>query len=170
MTIRLRTPLPLSTDGVLPDGTVINYTPTPNSCWTQPLSRPAVNAKYDHGKCSVCVLQRRGTDLSSDYQLWARDNKNNAMGNMPATTVWPYDAKNSVTDQIQSAVLMGSSNIELNSSLSSMNPAYSQVNLMWGTQQAQYDPAPGGNGGELCSPAGTATNGAVVYFTCSFAC
>ena len=110
------TPLLGSVDGVLPDGSIINYTPNSasnqhHSCWTAPKSRPPPNAKYTNGTCSVCMVRRQGTDRSSDYQLWARDDDNNAMGNLYATTMWPIDAAESPSNNVGATMLMGGSNL-----------------------------------------------------------
>ncbi|CAD6571692.1 MAG: hypothetical protein ASARMPRED_004752 [Alectoria sarmentosa] len=182
------TPLPLSPDGVMPDNSIINYspstTPTQNSCWTSPLSRPPPSKPYVGGTCSVCVVQRSDNDGSADYQLWARDSKNNAMGNMDPTTVRPLDGTSSNANaQTQPSIAMGGSPLQLWAMLSSENPAYSVANLRWVVPphdpsaplsdttipQAMFDPTPGLGGGNNCAPAGTAPNG-VVYFACTFAC
>ena len=188
LTRNLRTPLPLSPDGVMPDNSIINYspstTPTQNSCWTSPLSRPPPSKPYVGGTCSVCVVQRSDNDGSADYQLWARDSKNNAMGNMDPTTVRPLDGTSSNANaQTQPSIAMGGSPLQLWAMLSSENPAYSVANLRWVVPphdpsaplsdttipQAMFDPTPGLGGGNNCAPAGTAPNG-VVYFACTFAC
>lgn len=163
------TPLPPDQDGVLPDGSVINY--TPESCWTPPLSRPAPSVPYVGGICSVCALQRSAPDGSADYQLWARDNANNAMGNMPAATVFPDDGGADGSNN-QSIVQMGGSPLTL-WAMQDTNPKYSDVMLEWetpGKPQMWFDPAPGAGPGTNCTSAGTATNGAVTYFTCNFHC
>ncbi|KAF6220388.1 hypothetical protein HO133_003520 [Letharia lupina] len=182
------TPLPPTLDGVVLDGGVVNYNPNNhniNNCWTVPVQRPPPSAPYAPGTCSVCGLQRNGTDGSADYQLWARDNLNNAMGNMSPTTVWPLDGMRSPADDSknQSVIQMGGSPLQL-WALEAEDPNYSMVYMRWVTPphhlsaplndttipQVSFDPNPKMINTETCSSAGTALNGAVVYFICYFAC
>lgn len=121
--------------------------------------------------CTVCALQRSDPDGSADYQLWARDNSNNAMGNMPATNVFPLDGQVVGCNNL-SIVQMGGSPLKLTAGLDS-SPKYSYVMLAWetpGNPQGWFDPTPGASPGSNCKSAGTATNGAVTYFTCTFHC
>lgn len=138
----------------------------------------------------MCVLQRNGTDGSADYMLWARDNLNNAMGNMAQTTVWPLDGIRSDTQTIAEnmpTIAMGGHPLQLHAMSSSENPDYSVVYLLWatpprdpnnsstwldpGTPQAMFDPAaPAATLSSTCAFAGSASNSAVVYATCFFDC
>ena len=119
----------------------------------------------------MCALQRGAPDGSADYQLWARDNANNAMGNMPATKVYPLDAEVPGGNN-QSIVQMGGSPLTL-SAMIDTNPSYSDVTLVWGipgNPQGWFDPTPGAGPGTNCNSAGTATDGEVTYFECTFHC
>ena len=170
------TPLPLSPNGILPDGSVINYTPNnpsnrQHSCWTVPKSIPPPSNKYQNGTCTVCVVQRNGTEKGSDYQLWARDNDNNAMGDMKAETVWPVDAQQPNTS-VAVTLLMGGSFLTIAPELSSYDPRISHVTLEWknaATQIVDFDYA-APHFGDNCTDAGNALNGAVRYVTCFFDC
>lgn len=173
-------PLPPSRDGVLiqdpskaTPAKIINY--TPNTCFTVPASQPPPGDNFEHGTCSMCLLQRRNLDGSADFQLWARDNGNNAMGMMDAT-IWPLDnlGDNSGTAKDNMPVMpMGGSGLELSAMLSSNDPKAYHVFLFWGTPHekigAAYDPA-ATPFGESCTKAGSATNGQVIYVSCTFDC
>ena len=190
LTIRNSAPLPQSADGVLQDLSIINYTPNnpsnrQHSCWTYPRSGPDPKTPYAKGVCSVCVARRDRTDGGADYQVWARDDKNNAMGNMPVTSVWRLDdmGLDQTTAEDTPAVLMGGSQLQL-WAMSAENPSYSVVYLRWATPpytislpmndtaipQVMFDLSPNINAGDNCVSAGDATNGAVVYFICFFPC
>lgn len=120
-----------------------------------------------------------------DYQLWARDNENNAMGNMGPTTVWPIDAQSSTTTNINASVPMGGSPLLLQAALASAPPLV-QVSFVWatppldasdptifakeGVPAAMFDPASKDGGGYNCVDAGMATGGAVRYAICFFQC
>lgn len=158
----------------MPDGSVINYTPNnpsnqQHSCWTPSVSRPPVSQPIVGGTCSVCVLQRNDNDGGADYQFWARDNANNAMGNMGGTKVWPLDGMTGVGQNNQSITNMGQSPLQLYAMLGA-DPHNSAVFLVWGGSKVMFDPSPSVNAGADCNPAGTATNGAVIYFICFFLC
>ena len=128
------------------------------------------------------MVRRQGTDKSSDYQLWARDNDNNAMGNLYATTMWPIDAAESPSNNVGITMLLGGSNLLVQAELST--PPSSTVKLVWvlppgdskspGVWQdnslpnAMYDPAT--KGGFDCSESGSALDGAVRYVICFFDC
>ena len=150
---------------------VINY--TPNSCWTAPRSQPPDSQPYVKGKCSVCVLQRNGTNGEADYQFWARDDDNNAMGNIGPTTVWPLDGLRIPGGNQYAITNMGQSPLKLFAMLGTP-PQYSMAFLSWnGTAdgtEVQFDPSPPVGPQGACVPAGTATSGQVVYFTCVFDC
>ena len=108
-----RTPLPVSRDGVIQDGSISVIKFTPNTCFTVPASVPPPSNNFEHGTCSVCLLQRMNLhDGGADFQLWARDNGNNAMG-ATSTKIWPLDDLNvgagSVADNMPT-FLMGGSN------------------------------------------------------------
>ncbi|KAM0802268.1 hypothetical protein BDR22DRAFT_843976 [Usnea florida] len=162
------TPLPLSPDGVLPDGSVINYTPNNpsnrgHSCWTPPLSRPPPSNTWVKGTCTVCVVQRSNTDSGADYLLWARDNDNNAMGNMDSTTIYPIDAMVPGGNN-QSIIPVGGSPLTLSVMLGTV-PPNREMFLSWagpGMPSTSFDTSPPA-GGSDCNAAGTATNGAVTY-------
>ena len=185
LTERRSTPFPLSTDGELSDGSIINYTPDDpghphHSCWTAPKSRPPPSDPYKHGSCSVCMVQRSGTDGSADYQLWARDQDNNAMGNMWATTVSPLNVQKP-GNPINASMAMGGSPLLLQTEV--FTPPFAQATLVWATppldpnnpdiwadpkaQAKTFDPASGGGD---CIDAGNALNGAVRYAQCLFDC
>ena len=188
LTGRCSTPFPLNTDGVLADGSIINYLPDPpnviyHSCWTAPKSRPPPNQRYIYGKCSVCMVQRNGTDGSADYQLWARDMDNNAMGNMYATTVSPIDDKKP-DHPVNASMIMGRWPLLLQAKKNEKNLA--KVKLLWTTppldphnpaiwsdRRAQFTTFIPGNsdaGFTGCADAGSALNGAVRYAQCAFDC
>lgn len=192
MTGRLRTPLPGNLNGVLLEGTIINYNVSdknPYSCWNFPLNLSTPGESYAPGTCPVCVLQRNNNDGSADYQLWARDNLNNPIGNMQdGTKVFPLDGKHDGESFAQDTpvVLMGGSPLQLHTTLSSEDPNSFHVFLVWATPPRDpkdpttwLDPAtplvtfdsgakvPGGDG---CEPYGTASDGAVIYFECYFDC
>ena len=130
------------------------------------------------------MVQHNGTDGSADYQLWARDNDNNAMGNMGPTTVWPIDDQSSdpAKNNIAASMPMGGSPLLLRAALSSAPPLV-QVTLVWATPprdptdpeiwsdkatpNALFDPAAKG---DRCTDAGNAVNGQVRYAVCSFDC
>ncbi len=190
LTRKNRTPLPQSQDGVLQDLSIINYTPNnpsnrQHSCWTSPRSRPDPTHPYDKGICSVCVVRRKRTDGGADYQVWARDNENNAMGNMPVTSVWRLDdmGLDQTTAEDTPAVLMGGSHLQL-WAMSAEDPSYSVIHLRWATPpynislpvvdsavpQVMFDLSPTINAGDNCVFAGRATNGEVVYLICFFSC
>ena len=187
LTERRSTPFPLSTDGELSDGSIINYTPNnpsngQHSCWTAPKSRPPPSQPYEGVLCSVCMVQRNGTDGSADYQLWARDSANNAMGNMWATTVSPINVQKP-GNPINASMDMGGSPLLLQAEV--FTPGFAQVTLVWATppmdpkdphiwtdpkaQTRTFDPASSGSGGDFMH-AGNATNGAVRYAQCYFRC
>ena len=121
-------------------------------------------------------------DSGADYQLWARDNENNAMGNMGPTRVWPVDAQ-SPGANIAASMPMGGSPLLLQAALSSAPPLV-QVSLVWATPpwdandpqifsngsapNAMFDPT--SKAGGSCNDAGTATAGAVRYAICFFDC
>lgn len=106
------------------------------------------------------------------------------MGNMPATTVWPIDGAVTPGAEEIPSVAVGGSPLQLWSQLASEDPDYSVIFLRWVTPphqlsanlsdttipQMEFDLDPATNAGDLCSSAGTASNGAVVYIMCSFAC
>lgn len=177
---------------MLADGSIINYSPNnlpsgPHSCWTVPLSRPPPTQPYVSGTCSVCVVLRDDLDGSGDYQFWARDNDNNAMGNMGAgAKVWPMDNDRSAENggSTNSITQMGGYALQLYAMLAT-NPAHAQVNLAWfnpphtfgaplgadsSLPQMSFDTTPGGASFGSCYPAGNATNGAVIYFQCVLHC
>ena len=183
LTIRNRTPLPQSHDGVLQDHSIINY--TPNTCWTRPRSTPDPTVPYANGNCTVCVVRRERTDNGADYQVWARDNDNNAMGNMPVTSVWQLNdmGPDQTIAENTPAVLMGGSLLQL-WAMPAEDPNYSVVSLRWATPpydiglpladtavpQVDFDLSPATNRGWGCVKSGDATNGAVVYLRCFFSC
>ena len=110
-------------------------------------------------------MQRSSTGSGSDYLLWARDNDNNAMGNMDATTIYPDDAATVPNALLQSITPVGGSPLTLNVSLGTV-PPNREIFLTWavpGTPNTSFDTSPG-KGGKDCNAAGTATNGAVTYF------
>ena len=111
-------------------------------------------------------MQRSNTDASADYLLWVRDNDNNAMGNMGATTIFPIDGMISGGNN-QSIIPVGQSPLTIYSMLSMEDPNYRVIYLEWavpGTPSTSFDAAPAARTGTDCNFAGTATNGAVVYF------
>ena len=192
LTGRLRTPLPANLNGVLLDGTIINYNASDKnfySCWNFAQNFPTPSGSYNPGTCPVCVLQRNNNDGSADYQLWARDNLNNAIGNMQnGTTVFPLDKmKFGKTDQEEEPViLMGGHPLQLHTTLSSEDPNSSHTFLLWatpprdpnnsttwldsGAPMVSYDSGAKVPGGDGCEPYGTALDGAVIYFECYFDC
>ena len=196
LTGRRSTPFPLSRDGVLADGSIINYTPNDpksslHSCWTAPKSRPRPSHPYEPGRCSVCMVQRSGTDGSADYQLWARDMANNAMGNMYATTVTPINVQKPGIP-LNASMTMGGSPLLLQSTgfknnLANVKLLWAQPPLdpndpaIWNDPRARakiFDPAsedPDLDGSATsddggCANAGSALNGAVRYAQCVFPC
>lgn len=109
-------------------------------------------------------MQRSNTDSGADYLLWARDNDNNAMGNMDATTIYPIDAMVPGGTN-QSVIPVGGSPLTFYVMLGE-TPPNREVYLSWavpGTPNTSFDTSPGA-GGAGCNAAGTATNGAVTYF------
>ena len=126
------------------------------------------------------MVQRSGTDGSADYQLWARDEDNNAMGNMWATTVSPINDQKP-GNPINASMTMGGMPLLLQAEL--FTPPIAQVTLVWALPPSDpndpliwsdpeapsrtFDPASGG--GE-CHDAGNALNGAVRYAQCIFPC
>ena len=187
LTERRSTPFPLSTDGQLSDGSIINYLPDnpkhpQHSCWTAPKSRPPPSQRHNGFMCSVCMVQRNGTNGSADYQLWARDYDNNAMGNMWATTVSPVNVQKP-GNPINASMDMGESPLLLQAEV--FTPGFAQVTLVWATppidpndrhiwtdpkaQPRTFDPASGSGGGH-CFDAGKALDGAVRYAQCYFHC
>ena len=159
----------------MPDGSIINYTPNApsnqqHSCWTTPLTRPPASQPIVSGTCSVCVVYRYDNDGSGDYQFWARDDQNNAMGNMGGTKVWPLDGASAVGQNTQSVTNMGQSPLVLYS-MRGTDPAYPTVMLTWAGAEVQFYTSPSdSNAGERCNPAGTSGNGAAIFFICFFAC
>ena len=104
------------------------------------------------------------TDSGADYLLWARDNDNNAMGNMDATTIYPLDAM-VPGGNTQSSTLVGGSPLTFSVQLGTVAPNR-DMSLSWnvsGTPGTSFDTSPG-MGGTDCNAAETATNGAVTYF------
>lgn len=121
-------------------------------------------------------MQRDDNDGSNDYQFWARDSANNAMGNMGVgAKIWPIDAMVSAPDGTNNQSITqtsGGSQLQL-FAMRTTNPQYPQVMLAWpdaNTPQASFDTTPGAAPGGNCMFSGTATNGAVTYFQCWFPC
>lgn len=124
---------------------------------------------YVKGTCSVCVLQRKNRDSGADYEYWARDDQNNAMGNMGGgVTIWPVDAEVQGGNN-QSTTLMGQSTLQLYSTLGT-NANYSMVRLQWEGWEVDFDPSLPANPQGDCFSAGTALAGAANYVQCFFDC
>lgn len=135
------------------------------------------------------MVQRSGIDGEADYQLWARDNDNNAMGNMYATTVTPFNIPKPGISQ-NATMLMGGWPLLLQATGVMENLAFSpKVKLLWAKPPLDpNDPAiwnnpaaqakvfdPTYEEGDVpdygaCANAGTALNGAVRYAQCVFSC
>ena len=133
------------------------------------------------------MVQRRGTDNSSDYLLWARDNENNAMGNMGATTIWPFQlpdspASNNVAVMDMSAARLllltwGDNSRLVQGKLTWVAPntdptdpnVWNNVDLPQAMFQTDWG-APNNLNQEGCAVAGIASDGAVRYFKCNFSC
>ena len=134
------------------------------------------------------MVQRNGTDGSADYQLWARDQDNNAMGNMYATTVSPIDNQRPGV-AINASMIMGGSPLLLRSEM--FIPNVATVSLLWARPPMDpndrriwldrdagvlmFDPAAAAgvsNAGytHTCNDAGSALDGAVRYAQCIFDC
>ena len=132
------------------------------------------------------MVQRNGTDGSADYQLWARDGDNNAMGNMYATTVSPIDVQKQ-GNAVNASMTMDGSPLLLQADV--FTPHFAQVTLLWATppldpnnqaiwsdpkvQVEIFDPASSDLASQArngCMDAGNALNGAVRYAQCIFDC
>lgn len=134
------------------------------------------------------MVQRNGTDGSADYQLWARDMDNNAMGNMYATTVSPIDDQKP-GNPVNASMIMGRWPLLLQAEVSEAHSA--RVTLLWAlppldpnnpaiwsdprsrAQIAMFDPASSNSPSPFqnsCIDAGNALNGAVRYAQCGFLC
>ena len=131
------------------------------------------------------MVLRQNTDRSSDYQVWARDDSNNAMGNLYATTMWPIDGAEAPGNNVGASMQMGGSDLLIQAQLSTTPPA-AEVQLRWvlaskkdpwisnagqdpGLPSAIYDPASSGSG-DNCVESGRALDGAVRYVICFFEC
>lgn len=180
---------------MLAEGTIINYNASDKnfySCWNFANNIPTPGEPYAPGTCPVCVLQRNNNDGSADYQLWARDNLNNPIGNMQnGTTVFPMDVMpvgKTIYPGEEPVITMGGHPLLLSASKSSENPHYSSVTLFWATPprdpnnpaswlwlnattpQAMFDPGKETSTDAGCELYGTASGGAVIYFECYFDC
>lgn len=184
-------PLPAEKDGVLPDGTVINATPAnatdPPSCWTKPVDPPilGIDPLINPGHCQVCVIQN-GTSAEptnhSYFELWVRDDNNQAIGGIDPQTLAPLHDDSPPTAYINLAA--GEKQLSLWTGLDAEDSHYTVVNMAWNLRlpedakseavmQFNPSPVPATNtpkGGNHCVSFGSAEDDAVIYFQCSFQC
>ena len=129
------------------------------------------------------MVQRQGIDLSSDYQFWARDDQNNAMGNIGPVTMWPIDAMEALDDNVRALMPMGGSDLLVRAERSN-SPTNAMVSFVWAlppwdpnnssiwddesAPHAMFDPTVAARGD--CVDAGIALNDTVRYVQCFFDC
>ena len=164
--------MPVETDGVLQDGTVINNTPSsqvnPNSCWTAPSGDPVNDQSdmYAGGTCQICVTQS-GIGPIAEYEAWVRDASNAAMGGVPATDI---GVGSSNGDSF--TFTAGGEPFTMNIIPNKNNLYASAVQMQWAypsAPQMYYNPETS-MGSRSCEFSANAQLGVVTYFQCSFAC
>ena len=179
-----RNALPVEKDGVLPKGNVVNGAANyDKSCWTRPDLSPilGISSKFTPGTCQVCIIQNN-TDFSqsSFYELWVRDDGNQAIGGAGPFSLLPYNQPITPSNYIK--VATAGKQLSMVYLPNSAHHNMSVVQLARDTQlptndssktAMQFYPYPNQDWlspGKNCWSSGNTKDGAIAYFQCWFNC